>query len=416
MENQGRVLTVSQLNEYVKMLIDSNPILQNVWIKGELSNFKNHYSTGHFYFSLKDESSLVRGVMFRAYAQRVTFVPRDGMKVLIHGRISAFVRDGQYQIYADEIVPDGVGSLYLAFEQLKQKLAAQGLFDESRKKPIPAYPQRIGIVTSPTGAAVQDMLNILGRRFPCAEILLYPAQVQGAEAPRQLIGGICYFNQKCPVDVLIVGRGGGSAEDLWAFNDEQLALCIAQSAIPVISAVGHESDFTICDFVADLRAPTPSAAAELAVPDRMELHQRIASLSHKMNVTVLQRIQAERNRLKYWRESGVLSSAAPILNEKRMNLLHMAKQMDVGVQSAIRFSGRDLSAISARLEALNPLSVLARGYGVATKEDGHAIRSVSEVTEGDKILVRVKDGSIDATVNSVCKEKTQHGKNNNQNI
>lgn len=416
MENQGRVLTVSQLNEYVKMLIDSNPILQNVWIKGELSNFKNHYSTGHFYFSLKDESSLVRGVMFRAYAQRVTFVPRDGMKVLIHGRISAFVRDGQYQIYADEIVPDGVGSLYLAFEQLKQKLAAQGLFDESRKKPIPAYPQRIGIVTSPTGAAVQDMLNILGRRFPCAEILLYPAQVQGAEAPRQLIGGICYFNQKCPVDVLIVGRGGGSAEDLWAFNDEQLALCIAQSAIPVISAVGHESDFTICDFVADLRAPTPSAAAELAVPDRMELHQRIASLSHKMNVTVLQRIQAGRNRLKYWRESGVLSSAAPILNEKRMNLLHMAKQMDVGVQSAIRFSGRDLSAISARLEALNPLSVLARGYGVATKEDGYAIRSVSEVTEGDKILVRVKDGSIDATVNSVCKEKTQHGKNNNQNI
>ena len=392
------------------MLMDSNPILNSVWIKGEISNFKNHYSTGHFYFSLKDDQALVRAVMFRSYAQNVKFTPRDGMKVFLHGRVSAFVRDGQYQIYVDEIMPDGVGSLYLAFEQLKKRLADMGLFDEARKKPLPRYPKRIGIITSPTGAAIQDMLNILGRRFPCAEILLYPAQVQGAEAPPQLIKGIEYFNRTKTADVLIIGRGGGSAEDLWAFNDEKLALCIAASEIPVISAVGHESDFTICDFVADKRAPTPSAAAELAVPERADLLQKLEMISAKIKASVFQKVQNEKNHLKYWRESGVLSTATPILNEKRMNLLHQAKQLDSEISNATRLSANALSSVSARLDALSPLSVLARGYSVTTGAEGNAIRSVAQLKKGDEITIRVNDGQIHATANSVIKEKKKYGK------
>lgn len=391
------------------MLMDSNPILKSVWIKGEISNFKNHYSTGHFYFSLKDDGAIVRAVMFRSYAQNVQFVPRDGMKVLIHGRVSAFVRDGQYQIYADEIVPDGIGSLYLAFEQLKRRLAEQGLFDEARKKPLPRYPERIGIVTSPTGAAIRDMLNILGRRFPCAKILIYPAQVQGAEAPPQLIRGIRYFNQARAADVIIVGRGGGSAEDLWAFNDERLALCIAESEIPIISAVGHESDFTICDFVADRRAPTPSAAAELAVPDRFELEKSMRTVVNKMGSTVLQKIQHEKSNLKYWRESGVLSSAAPLVNEKRMSLLYLARQMDTDINNTVRLCGTNLSSVVARLEALNPLSVLARGYSVTSDSEGNAVRSVVSVKANDEISVRLKDGKINAIVKSTSKERKKHG-------
>ena len=414
MENEGRFLTVSQLNEYVKMLMDSNPILKNVWIKGEISNFKNHYSTGHFYFSLKDDSAIVRAVMFRSYAQKVQFAPRDGMKVLIHGRVSSFVRDGQYQIYADEIVPDGIGSLYLAFEQLKSRLAERGLFDESRKKPLPRYPERIGIVTSPTGAAIQDMLNILGRRFPCAEIVIYPAQVQGAEAPPQLIRGIEYFNGNRSADVIIIGRGGGSAEDLWAFNDERLALCIAASEIPVISAVGHESDFTICDFVADRRAPTPSAAAELAVPDGNELMRRLEAVANKLGATLLQKIQNGKNNLKYLRESGVLSSAAPLLSEKRMGLLYLARQMDTDMNNVVRLSATGLSSVAARLESLNPLSVLSRGYSVTSDAEGNAIRSVSDVKQNDEISIRVKDGKIKAVVKSINKERKKHGEINQE--
>ena len=409
-EAQNRFLTVTQLNEYVKMLMDSNPVLKNVWIKGEISNFKNHYSTGHLYFSLKDDGGILRAVMFRSYAQKVPFVPRDGMKVLVHGRVSAFVRDGQYQIYVDEMLPDGVGALHLAFEQLKQKLAAQGLFDEARKKPLPQYPMRIGIVTSPTGAAIRDMLNILGRRFPCAEIKLYPAQVQGADAPPQLIRGIQYFNESRSVDVIIIGRGGGSIEDLWAFNDEGLALCVAASHIPVISAVGHESDFTICDFVADKRAPTPSAAAELAVPDRSDLLRGLNGVSGKLASFVLQKIQANRNNLKYLRESGVLSSAAPLLNEKRMGLLYAARRLDGEISNTKNRANADVSAMAARLEALSPLSVLARGYSVVADTNGNAIRSVSNVNVGDGITVRVSDGTVRATVQSIQKESCENGK------
>ena len=411
MEVQNKFLTVSQLNEYVKMLMESNPVLRNVWIKGELSNFKNHYSTGHFYFSLKDDSAIVRGVMFRSYAQNVKFAPRDGMKVLVHGRVSAFVRDGQYQIYVDEILPDGVGSLYLAFEQLKRRLGEQGLFDEARKKPLPRYPERIGIVTSPTGAAIQDMMNILGRRFPCAAITLYPALVQGPDAAPQLIRGIEYFNETRSADVIIVGRGGGSMEDLWAFNDERLALCIASSEIPVISAVGHESDFTICDFVADKRAPTPSAAAELAVPDRAELQAALSGVGSKLGRVLLTKIQNSKNSLKYLREAGVLSGAAPIVNERRMGLLYAARTMDSAMDGVLQRDKAALAATTAKVEALSPLSVLSRGYGVIQDAEGVSIRSVAKVKAGDEISIRVRDGRIDATVKSTHKERKNHGKN-----
>jgi len=412
MEIQNKFLTVSQLNEYVKMLMESNPVLRNVWIKGELSNFKNHYSTGHFYFSLKDDGAIVRGVMFRSYAQKVQFAPRDGMKVLVHGRVSAFVRDGQYQIYVDEILPDGVGSLYLAFEQLKRKLEEQGLFDESRKKPLPRYPERIGIVTSPTGAAIQDMLNILGRRFPCAEITLYPALVQGPDAAPQLIRGVEYFNQTHTADVIIVGRGGGSMEDLWAFNDERLALCIAASAIPVISAVGHESDFTICDFVADKRAPTPSAAAELAVPDKEELYAALLNVNSKLGHILLGKIQNSKNSLKFLREAGVLSGAAPIVNERRMGLLYAARTMDTAMDGVLQKDKAALAAATARIEALSPLSVLSRGYSVVHDADGVSVRNTFDVKTGEEISIRVRDGRIDATVKSTHKERKTHGKSN----
>ena len=248
-----KILTVSQLNEYVKMLFDSQPIFNGIYVKGEISNFTNH-RTGHWYFTLKDEGSLVRAVMFRGSAMKNPFLPENGMKVIVHGRVSAFVRDGQYQIYVDEMQPDGIGGLYLAYEQLKQKLDAEGLFAASRKKPLPKIPQSVGVITSPTGAAVRDIINITKRRFPLAQILLYPALVQGSSAPEQLIAGVRYFNETRAVDVIILGRGGGSLEDLWAFNNENLAREVAASEIPIISAVGHETDFTICDFAADCRA------------------------------------------------------------------------------------------------------------------------------------------------------------------
>ena len=410
MEANNRFLTVTQVNEYVKMLMDSNPVLKSVWIKGEISNFKNHYSTGHLYFSLKDDGGVLRAVMFRSYAQKIPFAPRDGMKVLIHGKISAFVRDGQYQLYADEMLPDGVGALYLAFEQLKQKLATQGLFAEERKKPLPKYPMRIGIVTSPTGAAIRDMLNILGRRFPCAEIKLYPAQVQGPDAPPQLIRGVQYFNESRSVDVIIIGRGGGSIEDLWAFNDEALAMCVAASEIPIVSAVGHESDFTICDFVADKRAPTPSAAAELAVPDRVELLRSLSGVNNKLFAVLSQRVSANRSNLKYLRESGVLSGAAPLLNEKRMGLLYEARRLDGEIRRAMKASSTELSSVAARLEALSPLAVLARGYGVVTDASGNTVRSVCDVKKDDKLALRVSDGTVLTTVQSIQKEKSDDGK------
>lgn len=405
MEERMKFITVTQLNEYVKMMMDSNPILKNVWLRAEISNFTNHYRTGHFYFSLKDDGALVRAVMFKSYAQAVRFEPKDGMKVLVHGRVSAFVRDGQYQIYVDEILPDGAGALYLAFEQLKRKLEAEGLFDEARKKKLPRFPSRIGIVTSPTGAAIRDMMNILGRRFPAAEAFIYPAQVQGPSAAPQLIEGLRYFNRTQSVDVIIIGRGGGSAEDLWAFNDERLAYAVAESEISVISAVGHESDFTICDFVADKRAPTPSAAAELAVPDSADIRASLAAVSGRMSSLILGRINNYRKNLKYLSESGVLSDPAFIVNDRRMYLLHLSEKLDIIAAKRTDKARAQLAGVAAKLEALSPLAVVARGYGVVTDKDGNGIKSVDDTKAGENIKVIMSDGSINATVVEIKKEK-----------
>ena len=399
-----KYLTVTQVNEYVKMMMDSNPVLKNLWIRAEISNFTNHYRTGHFYFSLKDDGGLVRAVMFKSYAQNVSFALQDGMKVLVHGRVSAFVRDGQYQVYVDEILPDGVGALYLAFEQLKRKLEAEGLFDEAHKKRLPRIPSRIGIVTSPTGAAIQDMLNILGRRFPQAEVYIYPAQVQGADAAPQLVEGLKYFNSTQSVDVIIIGRGGGSAEDLWAFNDERLAYEVFKSRIPVISAVGHESDFTICDFVADKRAPTPSAAAELAVPDVADIKTSLASVKTRMSAVLLNRINNYRKNLKYLSESGVLADPSHIVNDRRMEVLRLCEKLDLSTVRIVEKARNSLVTKVSKLEALNPLAVVARGYSVVSGKDGKTVKSIHSVSLGEKIEVRMSDGRISAVVDDIRKE------------
>ena len=284
------VLTIGQLNAYVKSLLDGDDNLNHVYVSAEISNFTNHYRTGHFYFSLKDENAVIRAVMFRSSAQRLKFLPQDGMRVIVRGRVSLYEWDGQYQLYVDDLQPDGVGALNLAYEQLKEKLSKEGLFAPERKKTLPRYPMRVGVVTSPTGAAVRDIINVLSRRFPLAQIILQPVQVQGADAPGQIADAIRLFNEKKAADVLIVGRGGGSLEELWAFNEEEVARAVAASEIPVVSAVGHETDFTICDFAADLRAPTPSAAAELCVPDAQGELARVQMLRHSVFQLVQRRM------------------------------------------------------------------------------------------------------------------------------
>ena len=393
-------LSVTQLNEYIKMLFDGNQLLSSVLVKGEISNFTNH-RTGHFYFSLKDEGGLIRAVMFRSYASGLPFIPEDGMKVTVHGRVSSFVRDGQYQIYVDDIQPDGVGSLYVAFEQLKRKLEAEGLFDQTRKLPLPKLPRRIGIVTSPTGAAIRDMINVLGRRFPYAKVILYPAIVQGPTAARTVIEGIEYFNLTRSADVLIVGRGGGSMEDLWAFNDESLARCVAASNIPIISAVGHETDFTICDFAASLRAPTPSAAAELAVPDTEDIKRRLENVNARNRATIQNNLSRARQKLESISKTGVLSSPERLLDERRMNLLYNSERLqrretELFSKEKVRFAG-----IAEKLSALNPLGIISRGYSAVTNESGEVIRSVGQISTGDTFRVRFSDGCAEAKVLSV---------------
>ncbi len=401
------LLTVTGLNEYLKLVFESNPILTDIYVRGEISNFTNHQRTGHFYFSLKDETATVRAVMFRSNAQRVRFLPENGMKVVLHGRVSVFPRDGQYQIYVDDMQPDGLGALYLAFEQLKARLAAEGLFDEARKRPLPPYPARIGVVTSPTGAAVRDIISILSRRYPLAEILLYPALVQGTEAPESLAAGIGFFNQKMPVDVIIIGRGGGSAEDLWGFNSEMLTRTVAASEIPVISAVGHETDFTICDFVADLRAPTPSAAAELAVPDCSVLLGKLTAHARVLDGAVNVRIDLSRRALTALAAARPLRSPLNYVEDKRMALAYAGERLDAAFA---RFTAKEKSrfaALCGKMESLNPLAVLSRGYAAVLDNVGHAVSSVQNISVGESITVRFADGVAGATVTSTRESESK---------
>ena len=392
------LLTVSQLNDYMKMLVDNDRTLSNVYVRGEISNFTNHYKTGHFYFSLKDEGALLRAVMFRMNASRLRFLPENGMKVILHGRISVFPRDGQYQIYVDDIQPDGVGALYLAFEQLRRKLDAEGLFDPARKRPIPTVPTRVGVITSPTGAAVRDMIQVMGRRFPLAEIILYPALVQGADAPKSLMSGLRCFNEHCPVDVIIIGRGGGSAEDLFAFNHEELCREVAASAIPVISAVGHETDFTICDFVADLRAPTPSAAAELAVPDMAQLRGVLLGAAQSINASLSKTITAYRAKLAALSGADALRSPRYYVEEKRMTVAHLCDRMQTLQERRVSAARATFTALCAKLDTLSPLRVISRGYTAVFDEQGAPITLGASLQKGDTLHVRFADAMVDATV------------------
>lgn len=397
MAEERQVFTVTALNEYIKMKLETDEALMRVFIRGEISNFTNHKS-GHFYFTVKDETSRIAAVMFRSSASKLAFIPENGMKVIVGGRVSAYVRDGQYQIYVDTLEPDGVGALYIAYEQLKAKLGAEGLFDEAKKKPLPRYPMRIGVITSPTGAAIRDIINILGRRFPIAEVVLYPSLVQGESAAPQLIEGLRYFNEKKNVNVIIIGRGGGSLEDLWAFNNEALVREVAASELPVISAVGHEIDFTLCDFAADRRAPTPSAAAELAVPERYELKRKLGNVTARLELLEGKKLELLRSTLERMKKSRALTDPRNFIDDKRMALGIAEDKLYNRITFLLERKKSALAGKTAKLDAMNPLSVLSRGYGAAFAPDGTVIRSAAQVEKGSDISLMLSDGTVRATV------------------
>ena len=394
---EKQILSVGQINEYIKGRLDNDPGLRNIAIRGELSNYKI-YPSGHHYFTIKDNTGAMKCVMFKSSAQRLRIRPENGMQVIAMGSVTVYVRDGVYQLYCTGLVLDGVGDLYAAFEQLKNKLAAQGLFDPAHKKPLPKFPGTIGIVTSAAGAAVHDMLRILRKRYPLTQVKLLPVRVQGAEAPAEIAGAIYYANQHRLADLLIVGRGGGSMEDLWCFNDEMVARAIYDSKIPVISAVGHEPDVTISDFVADLRAATPSNAAELAVPDQDALRQTLDDLQNAMAVAMQAKIARAGERLTNLSGRPVLKS--PIASfEGRRKALELLQNRLLAAQSGTVAKNRQrFVAQISKLDAMSPLKVLTRGYAMVAKEDGQIVRSVSDVKPKDPIAVRVSDGTIVATV------------------
>ncbi len=392
--NNIPVLTVGQINTYIKSIIDGDPNLNYIFVVGEISNFTNHYRTGHYYFTLKDESSAIKAVMFRSSAQRIKFVPENGMRVILRGRVSVFERDGQYQLYVDDMQPDGAGALNLAFEQLKAKLEAQGLFDASRKKPIPEIPERVGVITSPTGAAVRDILNVLGRRFPLAKVVFCPVQVQGVSAAPQIAEAIDLFNCFDAADVLIVGRGGGSIEDLWPFNEEQVALAVSRSNIPVISAVGHETDFTICDFVADLRAPTPSAAAELAVPDWVEQRSYVNGLMLHISSIYKQGLAEQKARVNTLSQSRVLKNPLETVEIGRQTLDSLLNRLLFAQKSNFSLYASRFAECCAKLDALSPLKVLSRGYA-AVYSGGKIIDGADKADMTKNISVRFADGEIE---------------------
>ena len=402
---QKRIISVSELNEYIKLVLEHDELLMNVYVKGEISNFTNHYKTGHMYFSLKDAGGAVKAVMFRGNAIRLKFMPENGMKVLVSGRVGVFPRDGQYQIYVDSMEPDGIGALALAFEQLKQKLEKEGLFAEGRKRPLPQMPMRIGVITSPTGAAIRDILNILGRRFPLAEVDLYPALVQGENAAADLVRGLAHFNRAKNVDVIIIGRGGGSIEDLWAFNEEPLVRAVAMSEIPVISAVGHETDFTLCDFAADKRAPTPSAAAEIAVPNAEDILYTVQTADMRLRRAMNQKITMARERLDRLAASRVLKNPQNVIDDKRMALLTEEQMLHEKMQAVLQRKGASLGEKAAKLGALNPLAVLARGYAAVFDEQNKVIQNTEGVKVGDDIMLAMADGKLSATVKTIIREE-----------
>lgn len=391
---QNSILTVTQLNTYVKSILDSNDRLRYVFLSGEISNLTDHYRSGHIYLSLKDSKSVIRAVMFSGNAKNLKFRPTEGMKVICRGRVTLYEPTGQYQFYIEDMQPDGLGALYKAYEQLKAKLQSEGLFDESHKKKIPQFPTNIGVITSPTGAAIQDIRNILTRRYPSVNIILCPVLVQGEGAVSQLIDAVNLLNEYKVCDTIIIGRGGGSIEDLWAFNDENLAYAIYNSEIPVISAVGHETDFTICDFVADLRAPTPSAAAELAVPDKQELLAYYDSQRQYMSSLIDNRINEQKSIMQ--ENASRLLSLSP---KDRIEKLYgqtdvLCQKIKSVVNSKYENTVQNIKILSAKAEALNPVSIMNRGYSVVMNKENRTVTSVNEVNIGDTLTINVKDGKI----------------------
>ena len=403
-----QIISVTQINEYIRVMMDSDRLLASLAIRGEISNYKV-YPSGHHYFTLKDEGGALRCVMFKGNALRLKFHPENGMKVIAMGKISVFPRDGAYQLYCTGLILDGIGDLYAAFEQLKAKLSAQGLFDPAHKKPIPAYPGTIGIITSSAGAAIHDMLRILHKRYPLVKVRLLPVRVQGVEAPDEIVAAIRYANYYRLADLLIVGRGGGSMEDLWAFNDEKVAKAIYDSIIPVISAVGHEPDVTISDFVADLRAATPSNAAELAVPDQDALRQMLDGMSSNMMAALQQKIVNARRHLKVLSESAALQSPESYLQYRKKALQLLENRLiSAQVQQHNRKNQRFI-ALTAKLDAMSPLKVLTRGYSMVEKENGQLVRSVSDLSAAESVKITLSDGQFTATVRDV-KERNYESK------
>ena len=392
-----KVISISQLNHYVKSLLEQDRNIASVYIGGEISNFTNHYKSGHLYMSLKDENALVRAVMFRGAASKLTFTPENGMKVIVKARVSLYEKDGSYQLYIDAMQPDGVGALQIAYEQLKKKLEAEGLFDDARKRPLARYPRTVGVITSPTGAAVRDILNVLGRRYPLSKVLFAPVLVQGDGAPPQIVDALARVNAIEDVDVIIVGRGGGSLEELWAFNDERVARAVYASRVPVISAVGHETDFTICDFVADLRAPTPSAAAELAVPDTQGLLQKLQADAVRREQLLQNALQRETHRLNTLCEKRCLCSPLFYVEERQMRLDMLTQALANATGNAVHREAQRLAADAAKLDALSPLKVLGRGYAIPYK-NGEVLASVRETQAGDRLTIRLCDGELACTV------------------
>lgn len=387
-------LTVRQLNLYVRSLIVGDARLSNVLVSGELSNFKNHYASGHLYFTLKDREASIRCVMFRSFAERIKFKPLDGLKVVLRGRVSIYEKDGQYQFYAEEMLPEGVGDIALGFEQVKAKLETEGLFDQSTKRPLPKFPKRIAVVTSDTGAAVKDIMNILSRRWSLAEIVLCSVAVQGEQAVPEMLSALDRLYSLSGIDVIIIGRGGGSAEDLWAFNSEQLARKIYESPVPVISAVGHETDFTICDFVADLRAPTPSAAAELAVPDINEISSKLNRYENSLKSFLENKYQFSFARLEALLNAFCMKNPTDFIVGKSYERLdRLTDKLSQAANRTLDSADRSFVSLTARLDALSPLKVLSRGYAAVSKDNG-TVSSVTQAQKGDILDVSLTDGTL----------------------
>lgn len=403
---EGQIYTVSEVNGFIKNVIDGIPQLSGIYIRGELSNYKI-YPSGHHYFTLKDGEGALRCVMFKGSAMKLRFRPENGMQVIAYGRISVFPRDGAYQLYCSQLSPDGVGDLYVAFEQLKDKLYREGLFDEGHKKPLPRYPQRIAIVTSSAGAAVHDMIRILRRRYPIARVLLLPVRVQGVEAPPEIVGAIRYANRWKLADVLITGRGGGSMEDLWAFNDERVARAIYDCETPIISAVGHEPDVTIADFVADARASTPSNAAEIAVPDQVELLRWLRGAGERMARSETARLETARQRLTALAAKRVMTDGMAYVQDKRLDLDHLQQRLGDVTGAVLGRHRQKFAALAASLDAMSPLAVLGRGYAVARDEQGKILKSWRETAPGSRVSVTLGEGGFTAVVDKPYTKEEQ---------